>query len=1030
MVSSRSGASYDVDATDHGRLARQKSRLVANRKAVASGKKKITRHTEQSVTTPPELKRKRAEIEEEKLRRENEGKKKTTTRSSGTATRCTNYGVYRHAQYKEYGFFFCSPCDLYDSVVEKWRVDSNCRTYKCVAGHNSFIFPSTKTKTYLPSKQVDFSSKKKHAESPSSADDSEEVWSSGEEDEDEEEEEDTTPPPLIERSLHSEFSPEADSSSDPVSTYQLEIPTYAAEDGGTYFDIICSLQAEIADLKTELQFVKENKSGTPGTGATGTNQKGKKKKKKQTKKEVNDALEEALSKSIMEVLAHADFSNLGLKRTSAALVKCFWNVDDGHAQGGLIGEVSKWLRNNIFTPGKVLKGMDMHGGTLNYEGIEILRMLETLGRKYFRYSILPSTSRIQRFQRKMNKVGESIAPFKSIITEDGEGIEFDPKAAVELVFHGYGLTETGKTTRLNCGVSCDGTNMSKKINTMIGGFKVNHITAVCPIRKLPIFCETGTGNSCTGIQSHFNCFPTNLYIGKETKKSFQRHKPQFDWFNTTELDGPENPFYSKWLPFKVSVELDMKGSWEGTLIGGPAKIEHLPCQQCAIISDDLHVPKPMFEKCGRWCQALHLEKEGWQCYHHEMISPDMLENMGTQVEALRNLLSVTVDEITTESKMRFENPDRLKPNSETYHKSIGFIPNNHAEKTQFSALLTKELMLRSLPTDGDIVIRRERLRDSLRREYELRNLLKKIDHGTPQENALFLVMQSIPCILHCANRVNLKILTVLLCEGLSNAKKGQVLSEFPSEGRRIDEFLLGIERIVNTSILGKLEDPSQWRVPTNLPTSKLATEIGIICMVNDKSVKIVDYLEELILYCIPEENDTAEPIEPNRRSKWLRCIPKYRSAMLKLRQHNDFTDSDISEFQNDFDIFFQDWIQLHGKIGVTNYIHMLAAGHISDYLYKWRNLYKHSQQGWESLNNLIKSFWFRRTGRGGATGAGKGKKSKLNSVAKWLQRRMMWVGGWEEDTILAEWEKQNNAARDEITVEVADVLSPVAGVSL
>eukprot|EP00550_Attheya_septentrionalis_P007672 CAMPEP_0198280980 /NCGR_PEP_ID=MMETSP1449-20131203/1015_1 /TAXON_ID=420275 /ORGANISM="Attheya septentrionalis, Strain CCMP2084" /LENGTH=52 /DNA_ID=CAMNT_0043976587 /DNA_START=71 /DNA_END=225 /DNA_ORIENTATION=+ len=52
----------------------------------------------------------------------------------------------------------------------------------------------------------------------------------------------------------------------------------------------------------------------------------------------------------------------------------------------------------------------------------------------------------------MNKVGESIAPFKSIITEDGEGIEFDPKAAVELVFHGYGLTETGKTTRLNCGV--------------------------------------------------------------------------------------------------------------------------------------------------------------------------------------------------------------------------------------------------------------------------------------------------------------------------------------------------------------------------------------------------------------------------------------------------------------------------------------------------------------------------------------------------------------------------------------------------
>eukprot|EP00978_Attheya_sp_CCMP212_P040987 scaffold229626_cov73-Attheya_sp.AAC.1 len=64
------------------------------------------------------------------------------------------------------------------------------------------------------------------------------------------------------------------------------------------------------------------------------------------------------------------------------------------------------------------------------------------------------------------------------------------------------------------------------------------------------------------------------------------------------------------------------------------------------------------------------------------------------------------------------------------------------------------------------------------------------------------------------------------------------------------------------------------------------------------------------------------------------------------------------------------------------------------------------------------------------TGAGKGEKSKLNSVMKWLlQCRMVWVGGWEEDTILAEWNKQNDADHDAIRVEVATV-SPVIGVSL
>eukprot|EP00978_Attheya_sp_CCMP212_P035571 scaffold155485_cov35-Attheya_sp.AAC.1 len=84
-------------------------------------------------------------------------------------------------------------------------------------------------------------------------------------------------------------------------------------------------------------------------------------------------------------------------------------------------------------------------------------------------------------------------------------------------------------------------------------------------------------------------------------------------------------------------------------------------------------------------------------------------------------------------------------------------------------------------------------------------------------------------------------------DGLSYAKKGKILSEFKSEGRRIDEFLLRVERIVNTSMLDTvLESPSQWKVPTNMPSAKLDTQIGIICMINDKSVTMVDCLGELI----------------------------------------------------------------------------------------------------------------------------------------------------------------------------------------
>ncbi len=43
-----------------------------------------------------------------------------------------------------------------------------------------------------------------------------------------------------------------------------------------------------------------------------------------------------------------------------------------------------------------------------------------------------------------------------------------------------------------------------------------------------------------------------------------------------------------------------------------------------------------------------------------------------------------------------------------------------------------------------------------------------------------------------------------------------------------------------------------------------------------------------------------------------------------------------------------------GKEGVTNYIHMLASGHIKYYMTVYWNLYKYSQQGWESLNENTK----------------------------------------------------------------------------
>ena len=100
-------------------------------------------------------------------------------------------------------------------------------------------------------------------------------------------------------------------------------------------------------------------------------------------------------------------------------------------------------------------------------------------------------------------------------------------------------------------------------------------------------------------------------------------------------------------------------------------------------------------------------------------------------------------------------------------------------------------------------------------------------------------------------------------------------------------------------------------------------------------------------------------------------------------------------------MFFQDWIVLNdGLAGVTNYIHLLGSGHMSDYMFYWRNLYIHSQQGWEAFNSLLKTFFFRRTAHGGAGNSGRSANSRLIPLARWLQRWLLWMLGYTEEDIM------------------------------
>jgi hypothetical protein len=111
--------------------------------------------------------------------------------------------------------------------------------------------------------------------------------------------------------------------------------------------------------------------------------------------------------------------------------------------------------------------------------------------------------------------------------------------------------------------------------------------------------------------------------------------------------------------------------------------------------------------------------------------------------------------------------------------------------------------------------------------------------------------------------------------------------------------------------------------------------IGSITLGNNRAQKIVADAEELIELGVPELN---------RTEGLLFAIQKFNAATGIMRQKSDFADDQIQLFQANIDYFFQVWVRLYFYAGCTNYIHLLSSGHIAEYMFRWQNQHRFSQQ--------------------------------------------------------------------------------------
>jgi len=271
--------------------------------------------------------------------------------------------------------------------------------------------------------------------------------------------------------------------------------------------------------------------------------------------------------------------------------------------------------------------------------------------------------------------------------------------------------------------------------------------------------------------------------------------------------------------------------------------------------------------------------------------------------------------------------------------------------------------------------KRQYLRNLVTVEDNVLNMKRTLEHEEACK-ALLLLDYAIPCILHMENRCGEKIVTLLLNEMM---RKGYELDE----AQRIS-LIERTEKFINANITGDEAVSGQWRIPLSDDKKSLAS----VTMSNPVARNFMNKLDALVVEILNKEPDRE------RKNMWLKALEQYRQVMIFARRREEFTDEDIEIFQCQCDLFYDTWIALHGTVGVTNYMHMLGAGHLLYYLKRYRNLYRYSQQGWEAVNKKIKLFFFNDTQHGGYVKVKKGQeqlpRNYIKPIARGLLRDVMW----------------------------------------
>ncbi|KAI2497531.1 hypothetical protein MHU86_16985 [Fragilaria crotonensis] len=546
--------------------------------------------------------------------------------------RCTDFGTARRFAFQGQGYFFCSSCDLWDALPADTnkKVSMDSLMFGCKANHKYFSHPTAlrNEDCYIRRKRTAVL-----APAPSSTHVCPTI---------------VVDNMLLDDAIESEESNCSSSATTPTRSSDVlrngchdndvdEISTSTnnnqplMDDGSGVADnfiipgsVTCSdpddtrspllLRALVEQLKGKLALLKERNRRLLIENKKLRNDARLKERNDTSSRSNNNhhastsSRNELFTKDVLEAVngVLGRYRRWGDNRVGQLVAKVVWSQDKFLPH--LLRKARKHFRDNIFTPYNILREMDLAGGTLSYEGIDILRRVETGGVKRFRGSMIPSKSELKRMAGAVEWYAREQCPFQSQQTSTGESVEFNYPKSMMCIAQAFHLDEIGKSRSLSVASSIDGASLSKNLSIIAGGIKVTDRAARCPITNRPLLDNPTTMSA----QSRNLCIPLKIMMGRETKETFTEFGSLFKFVDDIADEATLPTEMTGFIPFTCMTNCDLSAQWKGLCKGGAAKVHTLPCPGCATESDYLATPNA--SPCTRWCMD-HSTDPDWMCFH-------------------------------------------------------------------------------------------------------------------------------------------------------------------------------------------------------------------------------------------------------------------------------------------------------------------------------------------------------------------------------------------------------------------------------